>query len=144
MERCAGRSHQFRSSSSSSSPSKIPHSSLYRGVAFSEFDAIFSQLHYLLRICFRDDSGKVRMKPRDPHRAMHSKSLQKPIYVGLDQPVSNLPTVEGIKRNPKQDDPKVLSLKPLLAPNIAWQFTKNLKNIVDIMSVSQTTVSDSV
>lgn len=91
-----------------------------------------------------DDSGKVRMKPRDPRRALHSKSLQKPGYVGPDQPVTNLSTAEGIKGNPKQADPKVLSSQPLSAPDIAWQFTKNLKNIADIVSVSQTTASASV
>ena len=92
----------------------------------------------------QDDSGKVRMKPRDPRRALHKKSLQKPGYEGPDLPVTNSSTAEGTKGNPKQADPKVLSSQPLSAPDIAWQFTKNLKNIADIVSVSQTTSSASV
>ncbi|KAL4570069.1 hypothetical protein LXL04_025720 [Taraxacum kok-saghyz] len=70
----------------------------------------------------QDDVGKVRMKPRDPRRALHVKSLQKPA-------------------NPKQLDPKVVSSSSsssLSQPDITRQFTKNLKNIADIVS---TTVS---
>ncbi|CAH1414828.1 unnamed protein product [Lactuca virosa] len=76
----------------------------------------------------QDDLGKVRMKPRDPRRALHSKSLQKP-------------------GNSKQLDPKQLSSSSSSSslsstqPDITRQFTKNLKNIADLVS---TTVSATV
>nr|XP_043638933.1 RNA polymerase II C-terminal domain phosphatase-like 3 [Erigeron canadensis] len=81
-----------------------------------------------------DDFGKVRMKPRDPRRALHSKSLQKP------EPINSSFTAEGTKGNLKKADPRVLS-QPISAPDITQQFTKNLKNIADLVS---TTVSTSV
>lgn len=60
----------------------------------------------------QEDSGKVRMKPRDPRRALHNKSLQ--------------------KGNTKQLDSKGLPSQP----DITRQFTKNLKNIADLVSTS--------
>ncbi|KAI3812389.1 hypothetical protein L1987_17096 [Smallanthus sonchifolius] len=83
-----------------------------------------------------DDLGKLRMKPRDPRRALHSKSLQNQ----KQEPVAKLSTVEGTKGKIKQADPRVSS-QPISTPDIARQFTKNLKNIADIVS---TTVNASV
>ncbi|KAM0002851.1 putative protein-serine/threonine phosphatase [Helianthus debilis subsp. tardiflorus] len=81
-----------------------------------------------------DDSGKPKMKPRDPRRALHNKSLQK------QESVTKLSTVDGTKGIIKQADPRVSS-QPISAPDITRQFTKNLKNIADIVSTS---VSSSV
>ncbi|KAK1438118.1 hypothetical protein QVD17_03921 [Tagetes erecta] len=81
-----------------------------------------------------DDSGKLRMKPRDPRRALHNKSLQK------QEPVTKVSTVEGTKGNIKPADPRVSS-QPISAPDITRQFTKSLKNIADLVS---TTTSASV
>nr|GFA06841.1 RNA polymerase II C-terminal domain phosphatase-like 3 [Tanacetum cinerariifolium] len=83
-----------------------------------------------------DDSGKVRMKPRDPRRALQSKSLQK------SEPVTSSSTVEGTKGNLKQADPRVsskqadprASFQTSSTPDITRQFTKNLKNIADLVS----------
>lgn len=82
----------------------------------------------------QDDLGKSRMKPRDPRRALHNKSLQK------QEPVTKVSTVEGTKGKIKPTDPRVSS-QPISAPDITRQFTKSLKNIADIVS---TTVSASV
>ncbi|XP_076906989.1 RNA polymerase II C-terminal domain phosphatase-like 3 [Bidens hawaiensis] len=76
-----------------------------------------------------DDSGKIKMKPRDPRRALLNKSLQK------QESITKLPTVEGTKVNVKPADPR-LSSQPVSAPDITRQFTKNLKNIADIVSTS--------
>ncbi|XP_076956813.1 RNA polymerase II C-terminal domain phosphatase-like 3 [Bidens hawaiensis] len=76
-----------------------------------------------------DDSGKIKMKPRDPRRALLNKSLQK------QELVTKLPTVEGTKVNVKQADPR-LSSQPISTPDITRQFTNNLKNIADIVSTS--------
>ncbi|KAF5754186.1 putative protein-serine/threonine phosphatase [Helianthus annuus] len=85
-------------------------------------------------IASTDDSGKPKMKPRDPRRALHNKSLQK------QESVTKLSTVDGTKGIIKQADPRVSS-QPISAPDITRQFTKNLKNIADIVSTS---VSSSV
>ncbi|KAC9475836.1 hypothetical protein E3N88_45770 [Mikania micrantha] len=99
------------------------------------------------QIASTDDLGKLRMKPRDPRRALHSKSLQK------QDTVTKLSTVEGTKGNIKQTDPRVasqptstqadprVSSQPISTPDITHLFTKNLKNIADIVS---TTTSASV
>ncbi|KAK9076227.1 hypothetical protein SSX86_004560 [Deinandra increscens subsp. villosa] len=81
-----------------------------------------------------DDSGKLRMKLRDPRRALHSKLLQK------QEPMTNLSTVVGNKGNSNQVDPRVSS-QPISAPDISHQFTKSLKTIADVVS---TTLSASV
>ncbi|KAA0039851.1 RNA polymerase II C-terminal domain phosphatase-like 3 [Cucumis melo var. makuwa] len=91
----------------------------------------------------QDDLGKVRMKPRDPRRVLHGNSLQKVGSLGNDQLKGIVPTTsntEGsrdILNGHKQDgqgDSKLASSQTLL-PDIGRQFTNNLKNIADIMSV---------
>ncbi|KAI7724587.1 hypothetical protein M8C21_015448 [Ambrosia artemisiifolia] len=92
-----------------------------------------------------DDPGNLKMKPRDPRRALHSNSLQK------QEPITNLSTVatnkgsskrtdprvlsQANKRNSKQADPRVSS-QPISPPDSSYQFTKNLKNIVDVVSTT--------
>lgn len=73
------------------------------------------------------------MKPRDPRRILHGNSLQKVGSLGNEQLkglVPTAPNTEGSRDIPnghKQQEP--------LLPDIGRQFTNNLKNIADIMSV---------
>ncbi|KAI3694128.1 hypothetical protein L1987_77089 [Smallanthus sonchifolius] len=76
-----------------------------------------------------DDSGRLKMKPRDPRRALHSKLLQK------QEPITNLSTAAGDKGNSKQADRRVSS-QPISEPDITRQFTKKLKNIANVVSAS--------
>ncbi|KAK7394290.1 hypothetical protein VNO78_14812 [Psophocarpus tetragonolobus] len=93
-----------------------------------------------------DDSGKIRMKPRDPRRILHSNNtIQKGESLGNEQfkvTVAPVLNIHGIGDNVNAQklesrvDTKLVS-QPSALPDIARQFTKNLKNIADIMSVSQ-------
>ncbi|XP_058753657.1 RNA polymerase II C-terminal domain phosphatase-like 3 [Vicia villosa] len=77
------------------------------------------------------DSGKVRMKPRDPRRFLHgSSTLQKGGSLGSEQSKT---TVSPMPNNQATD----LTSPSIAQPDITRQFTKNLKNIADIMSVPQ-------
>ncbi|XP_076885556.1 RNA polymerase II C-terminal domain phosphatase-like 3 [Bidens hawaiensis] len=69
-----------------------------------------------------DHPVKLRMKPRDPRRALHSKSLRK------QEPTTNLATAVGKKGILKQTDPRT--------PDITRQSTKNMKNVADIVSTT--------
>lgn len=91
--------------------------------------------HGLTFDILQDVSGKVRMKPRDPRRALHSKPVQK------TESITNMSSVEATKGKTKKADPRLSSSQPNSAPDITRQFTKNLKNIADLVS---TTVSASV
>ncbi|KAL2329689.1 hypothetical protein Fmac_017270 [Flemingia macrophylla] len=95
----------------------------------------------------QDDSGKIRMKPRDPRRILHNiNATQKSGGLGNEQfkvtvssPSNNQGTGDNIKA-PKLEgrvDTKLVPSQPSAPPDIARQFTRNLKNIADIMSVSQ-------
>ncbi|CAA2964689.1 RNA polymerase II C-terminal domain phosphatase-like 3 [Olea europaea subsp. europaea] len=97
-----------------------------------------------------EESGKVRMKPRDPRRVLHNGTSQKGGTVGPDQPKTN-PAVSqrmtsslGAQRQEDQLDRKPVSLSSIAAPDITRQFTKNLKNIADILSASQASISPPV
>nr|KYP64844.1 hypothetical protein KK1_019455 [Cajanus cajan] len=95
----------------------------------------------------QDDSGKIRMKPRDPRRILHSNNAtQKSGCLGNEQfkvtvsPASNNQGTGDNIKVPKLEgrvDTKLVTSQSSAAPDIARQFTKNLKNIADIMSVSQ-------
>ncbi|KAJ0779973.1 putative protein-serine/threonine phosphatase [Helianthus annuus] len=80
------------------------------------------------------DDQKLRMKPRDPRRALHGKLLQK------QEPITNPSIVAGDKGISKHADPRVSS-QPISASDITRQFTKNLKNTADVVS---TTTSASI
>lgn len=85
------------------------------------------------------------MKPRDPRRILHGNMLQRNNNLGIDQFKSNgLPAQNARGSNDvvnaektEIQPPKHLQ-SPATPPNIARQFTKNLKNIAEILSVSQT------
>ncbi|XP_028802078.1 RNA polymerase II C-terminal domain phosphatase-like 3 [Neltuma alba] len=100
----------------------------------------------------QDDSARIHMKPRDPRRILHGNTLQKSGSIGSEQYMAIVPpksNMQGIGDNGnalKLDgwaDAKLMPSQTISPPDIARQFTKNLKNIADIMSVSQTTSSHS-
>ncbi|KAM1191340.1 hypothetical protein PS2_011646 [Malus domestica] len=100
-----------------------------------------------------DESGKVRMKPRDPRRVLHANALQKNGSLGQEQfrnIVTPLSSSQGNKDNLNgqkhdgQADMKLVTSQSVEAPDIARQFTKNLKNIADIMSVSNGSTSPAI
>ncbi|KAF3430922.1 hypothetical protein FNV43_RR25652 [Rhamnella rubrinervis] len=92
----------------------------------------------------QDELNKIRMKPRDPRRILHGP-LQKSGSMGHEQfknivpPTSstqgNKDSMNGQKQESQSDKSSVLS-QSLAPPDIARQFTKNLKNIADLISVS--------
>ncbi|KAK2970595.1 hypothetical protein RJ640_011784 [Escallonia rubra] len=85
---------------------------------------------------------KIRMKPRDPRRALHSNPLHKGGSLESDQSKTNA-SIAQVKDNltsqkqEEQLDKKSVSSDSVIPPDIAHQFTKNLKNIASMMSVSQ-------
>ncbi|KAM5568330.1 RNA polymerase II C-terminal domain phosphatase-like 3 [Rosa sericea] len=102
-----------------------------------------------------DEAGKVRMKLRDPRRLLHGNALQKSGSLGHEQfrnivpPMSSSQTNKDDINGQKQDSQADNNLVPpqsvaVAAPDIASQFTENLKNIADIMSVSQVSTSPAV
>ncbi|KAK4423972.1 RNA polymerase II C-terminal domain phosphatase-like 3 [Sesamum alatum] len=87
-----------------------------------------------------EESGKVRMKPRDPRRILHNNALQK--TAGSDQSKSNASLGSAVMGNLsilKQEDQleKSVSSSSVKPPDITMQFTSNLRNIADILFVSQ-------
>lgn len=100
----------------------------------------------ILPVKSEDDSGKIRMKPRDPRRVLHGNILQKAVGSGPEQFKTNgppTPNTQGSKDNIlTQKLEGQLGSKPFQSlsippPDIGQQFTNNLKNIADIMSVSK-------
>lgn len=83
------------------------------------------------------------MKPRDPRRVLQNNISHKVGNLESGQAKSKKSTVpETVNQNvQKQDQLKSVSTQSTEAPDIARLFTKNLKNIADIMSVSQTSTS---
>ncbi|PON51919.1 FCP1-like phosphatase [Parasponia andersonii] len=101
----------------------------------------------------QDELGKIRMKPRDPRRVLHGSTLQKSGSLGHEQLkaiVSPLSSPTGNKDNLKgqmqegQADQKTVPSQSVVPPDIGRQFTKNLRNIADIMSVSNVTTSPAI
>ncbi|KDP23276.1 hypothetical protein JCGZ_23109 [Jatropha curcas] len=100
-----------------------------------------------------EELGKIRMKPRDPRRVLHYQTLQKNGNMGYEQFKTNLtspPTDQGTKDNQivqKQDgqaETEPVPLQSLVVPDISLPFTKSLKNIADIVSVSHASTSPTV
>ncbi|KAL0408465.1 UNVERIFIED_CONTAM: RNA polymerase II C-terminal domain phosphatase-like 3 [Sesamum radiatum] len=94
-----------------------------------------------------EEAGKVRMKPRDPRRILHSNALQK--IAGSDQSKINASLGSAMMGNLsilKQEDQleKSVSSSSVKPPDITMQFTSNLRNIADILSVSQPSVASPV
>ncbi|VFQ60896.1 unnamed protein product [Cuscuta campestris] len=99
----------------------------------------------------KDDLGKIRMKPRDPRRILHDPSIQKGGNVSFYQTSTSAPNTQDIsggglslKSQDEQLDKKLAFPNHSAPPDISQLFTKNLKNIADIISVSQPSISSSL
>lgn len=92
-----------------------------------------------------DEVAIVRMKPRDPRRVLHSTAVLKGGSVGLDQCKTGVAgthaTISNLSFQSQEDqlDRKSAVTLSTTPPDIACQFTKNLKNIADMISVSPST-----
>ncbi|KAK8564011.1 hypothetical protein V6N13_005771 [Hibiscus sabdariffa] len=102
-----------------------------------------------------DESGKIRMKPRDPRRVLHGNVLQKGGSVGPDQlktnGISPTSSTQGSKDNmntqkqlENQTESKPIQSQLVPPPDITQQFTQSLKNIAGMMSASQPFTSQPV
>lgn len=92
--------------------------------------------------------AKVRMKPRDPRRVLHNTAVQKSGNSGsADQCKTGVAGTQAmisshcVQRPEDQLDRKSAVIPSTTPPDIARQFTKNLKNIADMISVSPTSTS---
>ncbi|KAJ8531118.1 hypothetical protein K7X08_025849 [Anisodus acutangulus] len=92
-----------------------------------------------------DEGAIVRMKPRDPRRALHNTAVLKGGNVGSDQCKTGVAGTQAmtsnlcVQRQEDQLDRKSAVILSTTPPDIARQFTKNLKNIADMISVSPST-----
>ncbi|XP_055825281.1 RNA polymerase II C-terminal domain phosphatase-like 3 isoform X2 [Solanum dulcamara] len=92
-----------------------------------------------------DEVAIVRMKPRDPRRALHNTAVLKGGNVGSDQCKTGVAGTHTMIRSlcfqsqVDQLDRKSAVALSTTPPDIARQFTKNLKNIADMISVSPST-----
>ncbi|KAE9615698.1 hypothetical protein Lal_00017575 [Lupinus albus] len=100
----------------------------------------------------QDDSGKIRMKPRDPRRILHRRTIPKSGILASEQskavviPTSkNHETGDNVSA-PKLEvraDTKLAPSQSIAPPNIAGQFTRNLKKIADTISFTQQSLNNS-
>lgn len=92
-----------------------------------------------------DEVAIVRMKPRDPRRVLHNTAVLKGGNVGSDQCKTDVAGTHAMIGNlcfqsqEDQLDRKSAATLSTTPPDIARQFTKNLKNIADMISVSPST-----
>ncbi|KAM3200362.1 RNA polymerase II C-terminal domain phosphatase-like 3 [Capsicum annuum] len=92
-----------------------------------------------------DEVAIVRMKPRDPRRVLHSSAVPKGGDVGLNQCKTGVAGTQAMtsnlccQRQEDQLDGKSAVTLSIIPPDIARQFTKNLKNIANMISVSPST-----
>ncbi|KAJ7945602.1 RNA polymerase II C-terminal domain phosphatase-like 3 [Quillaja saponaria] len=103
----------------------------------------------------QEDTGKIRMKPRDPRRILHGV-LQKGGSIGSDQVKADAALKSGTQGsldNATGQKPEVQAeletvpsqtVPSVPPPDIARQFTKNLNNIADIMSVTQASANQPI
>ncbi|PIA40606.1 hypothetical protein AQUCO_02500368v1 [Aquilegia coerulea] len=99
----------------------------------------------------QDQWGKIRMKPRDPRRVLQSTTFQKNDSCRSDEQFkTNGPTTLvslaskdnlSVLQQSEQAQATSLPFQSSPPPDITRQFTKNLKNLADILS-SQSTDSD--
>lgn len=104
---------------------------------FTVMTILINFLFFIILKILQDEFGKLRMKPRDPRRVLQNNISHKVGNLESGQAKSEKSTVNV----QKQDQLKSVSTQSTEAPDIARLFTKNLKNIADIMSVSQTSTS---
>ncbi|CAN4115661.1 unnamed protein product [Withania somnifera] len=92
-----------------------------------------------------DEAAILRMKPRDPRRVLHNTAVLKGGNVGLGQCKTSVANTQAMtsnlcfQRQEHQLDRKSAVTFSITPPDIARQFTKNLKNIADMISVSPST-----
>ncbi|KAG6405712.1 hypothetical protein SASPL_133304 [Salvia splendens] len=86
-----------------------------------------------------EEPGKVRMKARDPRRILHNNTPQNGVSAVSDLPKTYPSVMMGNMSAQGQEDQmeKVVPSGSVKPPDITMQFTNNLRNIADIMSVSQ-------
>ncbi|XP_010469458.1 PREDICTED: RNA polymerase II C-terminal domain phosphatase-like 3 [Camelina sativa] len=102
-----------------------------------------------------DESGSIRMKPRDPRRILHGSTLQRTDSLVEKQSKVNESstmgtfTIKGKKedletpsqlvprQNISQNGTGKMKISGGKTPDFSTQFTKNLKNIADMVVVSQ-------
>lgn len=82
------------------------------------------------------DSGKIRMKPRDPRRILHGGEQFKATLSPMSNNQGTLDNVLAQKLEVRTETTSAPT-QSIVQPDIARQFTSNLKNLADIMSVSQ-------
>ncbi|KAJ6837194.1 RNA polymerase II C-terminal domain phosphatase-like 3 isoform X1 [Iris pallida] len=96
----------------------------------------------------QNDVGKIRMKARDPRRILHTNMVQKTDTLGSEPPKTSGALVSDVQNNKdritvheqgEQIQTTSLASQSTPLPDIAWQFTKNLKNVADIVSTSEST-----
>ncbi|KAK2636894.1 hypothetical protein Ddye_031686 [Dipteronia dyeriana] len=105
------------------------------------------------QVALADESGKVRMKPRDPRRVLHGNTLQRNGSSGPDLFKTNGPSIPSTlaskdnldsQKQQGQAEAKPLHSQSTPAPDITQSFTNNLKNIADIISASQALTSQPI
>ncbi|CAN8285210.1 unnamed protein product [Cochlearia groenlandica] len=99
-----------------------------------------------------DESGSIRMKPRDPRRVLHGSTLQRTDSLVENQPkVNGSPTLRTLVVKGKMEELEIQNTSQngtsktnisgeLLSgktPDISTLFTNNLKSIADMVVVSQ-------
>ncbi|XP_047330616.1 RNA polymerase II C-terminal domain phosphatase-like 3 [Impatiens glandulifera] len=87
-----------------------------------------------------DEAGKIRMKPRDPRRILHHNVLVKtetlqPKVLNTNIAPTPLPNRQEIQ---SLTSPTASISVTTTLPDISRQFTTKLKNVADIISVTQT------
>lgn len=87
----------------------------------------------------KDESGKVRMKPRDPRRILHTNSFQRS---GGSSGSEQFKTIA--QKQEDQTEAKPMPSNVINPPDISQQFTKNLKNIADLVAGSQASKNPSI
>lgn len=100
-----------------------------------------------------EKSAKVRMKPRDPRRVLHTSSTERSGSSGSESTKSD--DVVNVTKNVVKEsldsqnqvngtETNVLTSRPNTLPDITRQFTKSLKNIADIVAVPRAPVQPSL
>ncbi|KAL2903722.1 RNA polymerase II C-terminal domain phosphatase-like 3 [Bienertia sinuspersici] len=91
-----------------------------------------------------DEVSKLRMKPRDPRRVLHANSAQRTSSSASEPKINGVynTTTQGLQDNSQWHvngiSPSAASSQTPVLPDITKQFTKNLKNIADLISAPQT------